>query len=190
VPGFALEIASTSGESKLMDLTKSMDLEKYVRLAGELGMANAVLISPEDIFFDLRAVLKCRWGCEYGSEDSVRCGSRNTTFEERCQMVRNYDHILIVHSHDAGELSRAVLQIERAAFLDGNYFAFAIRACNLCGVCSVKEGEPCVAPEKVRPCDQAFGIDVYRTVRALGLPCEVLQSRDALQNRYGFVLLS
>jgi predicted metal-binding protein len=167
-----------------------MDLEKYVRLAKELGMVNAVLISPADIFFDPRAVLKCRWGCEYYSEDSIRCGTRNTTFDERCRMVRNYAHILLVHSHDAGALSRAVLQIERAAFLDGNYFAFAVRACNLCGVCAVKDGGTCVSPEKVRPCDQAFGIDVYRTVRVLGLDCEVLQSREDVQNRYGFVLLN
>lgn len=167
-----------------------MDPEKYVRLAKELGMVNAVLVSSDDIFLDLRAVLKCRWGCEYYSEDSIKCGSRNTTFEERSQMVRNYGRILVLHSHDAAALSRAVLAIERAAFLDGNYFAFAIRACNLCGTCAVKDGGTCVSPEKVRPCDQAFGIDVYRTVNVLGLPCEVLQSREAVQNRYGFVLLS
>ncbi len=44
-------------------------------------------------------------------------------------------------------------------------------------------------PEKVRPCDEGFGIDVYSTVRNVGLPCEVLQSNDAVQNRYGFVLI-
>jgi predicted metal-binding protein len=164
-------------------------LDKYVELAGQLGMVNAVLISSRDISFDIRALLKCRWGCEYSSEDSVRCGSRNTSFEERVRMVSRYEHVLLLHSHDAGELSKAVLQIERAAFLDGHYFAFAIRACNLCGSCAVKDGDPCVAPEKVRPCDQAFGIDVYKTVRNLGLPCEVLQSKTDTQNRYGFVLL-
>ncbi|MHC1725969.1 MAG: DUF2284 domain-containing protein [Syntrophobacteraceae bacterium] len=165
------------------------DLDKYVRLAGQLGIVNAVLISPKEIFFDIRALLKCRWGCEYYSEESVRCGTRNTSFEERVQMVSGYEHILLLHSHDACVLSRAVLQIERTAFLDGHYFAFAIRACNLCGSCALKEGNPCVAPQKVRPCDQAFGIDVYRTVRNLGLPCEVLQAANDTQNRYGFVLL-
>jgi predicted metal-binding protein len=44
-------------------------------------------------------------------------------------------------------------------------------------------------PQKVRPCDQALGIDVYKTVRELGLPCQPLQSQDDIQNRYGFVLL-
>jgi predicted metal-binding protein len=27
-------------------------------------MAEAVRITPKDIFFDPRALLKCRWGCE------------------------------------------------------------------------------------------------------------------------------
>jgi predicted metal-binding protein len=104
-------------------------------------------------------------------------------------MIKRYSHILLVHAHDAGQVSRAVLEIERAAFLDGHYFAFAIRCCNLCKVCAVDEGKPCITPEKVRPCDQAFGIDVYATARQAGLPCQVLQNPDDVQNRYGFVLI-
>jgi predicted metal-binding protein len=177
---------SSSGAPKMVESDK---FDKYIELAGKLGIINAVLISPKDIVFDIRAMLKCRWGCEYYSEDSVKCGTRNTSFAERVQMVSAYEHVLLLHSHDAGQVSCAVHQIERAAFLDGHYFAFAIQACNLCVSCAVKDGNPCVAPEKVRPCDQAFGIDVYRTVRNLGLPCEVLQSKTDTQNRYGFVLL-
>jgi predicted metal-binding protein len=104
-------------------------------------------------------------------------------------MLRSYRQILLLQAHDARKLSRAVLAIERVAFLDGHYFAFALRACNLCRVCSVQKGGPCPSPEKVRPCDQAFGIDVYKTVKKFGLPCEVLQSKKAKQNRYGFVLV-
>jgi predicted metal-binding protein len=86
-------------------------------------------------------------------------------------------------------LSAAVLEVERAAFLDGYYFAFAIRTCNLCEPCKAKQGNPCPTPDKVRPCDSSFGIDVYKTVRKLGWPCEVLKTKDEIQNRYGFVLL-
>jgi predicted metal-binding protein len=104
-------------------------------------------------------------------------------------MIKRYNHILLVHSNDARALSEAVLEIERTAFLNGCYFAFAIRFCNLCKACAVKDGKPCPTPEKVRPCDQSFGIDVYKTVGNLGLPCEVLQSKEGIQNRYGFVLI-
>jgi len=164
-------------------------MEKYIRLAKELKMANAMIISPKDIYFDIRAILKCRWGCDDYFPESIRCDARGTTYQERVEMIKRYNHILLVHSHDARELSNAVLEIERAAFFDGYYFAFAIRACNLCKVCAVKQADPCPTPEKVRPCDSNFGIDVYKTARNLGLPCEVLQNRDDLQNRYGFVLM-
>lgn len=53
----------------------------------------------------------------------------------------------------------------------------------------IENGEPCPFPDKVRPCDQTFGIDVYKTARNLGLPCEVLQNKNDIQNRYGFVLI-
>jgi len=104
-------------------------------------------------------------------------------------MFKRYNHILLVQSHDARKLSSVVLEIERTAFLDGYYFAFAIRTCNLCEICAVKKGNPCPTPDKVRPCDSSFGIDVYKTAKDLGLPCEVLKTKDDIQNRYGFVLL-
>jgi predicted metal-binding protein len=167
-------------------------MEKYILLAKELKMVNAKIIAAKEIFFDIRAILKCRWGCEYGQyslHENIKCHTRDTTFQERIEMVKTYNHILLVHSHNAKELSEAVLEIERTAFLDGYYFASAIRSCNLCEVCAVKKGNPCPSPGKIRPCDSIFGIDVYKTARNLGLPCEVLQNKDDIQNRYGFVLI-
>jgi predicted metal-binding protein len=164
-------------------------MEKYIDLAKELQMVNALIISPKEIFFDMRAILKCRWGCEDFSDGNIRCQNRGTAYQERVEMVKKYNRILLVHSHDARELSAAVLEIERIAFLDGYYFAFALRTCNLCRDCAVKQGDLCPTPDKVRPCEASFGIDVYKTARNLGLPCEVLQNKDDTQNRYGFVLI-
>jgi len=165
-------------------------MEKYIDLAKELNATNASIISSEEIFFDNRTVLKCRWGCEdFFSENNIRCHTRNTTFEERVEIVKRYNHILLVHSHDVRHLSSTLLEIERAAFLDGYYFAFTIKSCSLCKVCNVLQGKPCPSPEKVRPCDQSFGIDVYKTARNRGLPIQVLKDKDDTQNRYGFVLI-
>jgi len=164
-------------------------MEKYVQLAKELDMVDALIVPPNQISFDIRAVLKCRWGCEDFHPGNIRCDHRGTTYQERVEMIKRYNHILLVRSHDARTLSAAVLEIERTAFLDGYYLAFAIRTCNLCETCSVKQGNPCPTPIKVRPCDSIFGIDVYKTARNLGLPCEVLKAKGDIQNRYGFVLL-
>ncbi len=165
------------------------NLDKYVALALEHKMLHAKLITPKNIVFDIRALLKCRWGCEDYARQDPRCHDRGTTYEQRLAMVQQYNNILLIHSNNANQLSKAVLEIERTAFLDGYYFAFGIRFCNLCKVCVVGQGDSCPTPDKVRPCDQSFGIDVYQTVRNLGLPCEVLQNKDDVQNRYGFVLL-
>ncbi len=170
-------------------MVESTSLEKYIQLAEELGMVAARVISPSQISFDIRAILKCRWGCEDYFQHSIRCDIRGTSYQERLEMIKSYSHILLVHSHDAVTLSRAVLEIERSAFLDGYYFAFALRFCSLCQICTVTQGASCPTPDRVRPCDQSFGIDVYRTVRELGLPCQVLKDENSLQNRYGFVLL-
>ena len=164
-------------------------LNKYVQMACDLKMVNAKLMASEDIFFDNRAMLKCLWGCEDFFNRTIKCSTRNTNFQERIDMIKAYKNILLVHSHDAVELSHAVITIEKAAFLDGYYFAFAIRTCNLCKNCSLIIGKPCPSPEKIRPCDQSFGIDVYKTVRRQDLPCNVLQNNEEVQNRYGFVLI-
>ena len=165
-------------------------MEKYIQLAKGLGMVDARIISPEDICFDIRAILKCRWGCEDFFHQTIRCHTRDTTYQERVDMIKNYNHILLVRSNDARALSQAILEIERAAFLDGHYFSFGIRTCNLCIACAVNENKPCPTPEKVRPCDQSFGIDVYETARKVGMPCNVLPNKEAIQNRYGFVLIA
>jgi predicted metal-binding protein len=164
-------------------------MEKLVELAKELGMVNALLINSSAVFFDIRAILKCRWGCEKYSGQNSRCNARGTSFEECIAIVNQYKNILIVHSHDAHELSKALLELERIAFLDGHYFASALRNCHACKVCADAKGKDCPTPLKIRPCETAFGIDVYKTARTLGLPCHPLQDKEDEQNRYGFLLI-
>lgn len=165
-------------------------MQKYVDLAKEMGLSNAVPLKPEQVCFDPRAIMKCRWGCMDYKNHGIKCGSRGLSFEQCRDLVNSYQNILLLHGHDARQLSQVVLAVEAAAFRDGNHFAFGIRTCNLCKVCVVEQGKDCIQPEKVRPCDQAFGIDVFRTVKQLELPLQVLLSKDETLNRYGFVLIN
>jgi predicted metal-binding protein len=164
-------------------------MEKYIQLAKKLKMTGSILITPQQVYFDKRTILKCRWGCVSKGTDNLKCGARGTTYDERVEMIRCYTQILFLHSHNAREMSEAVLEIERAAFLDGYYFACAIQGCSFCDNCFLQQGKNCPYPEKIRPCDSLFGIDMYKTARELGFPCQVLQNRDELQNRYGLVLI-
>ncbi|MCB2228368.1 MAG: DUF2284 domain-containing protein [Desulfarculaceae bacterium] len=165
-------------------------MDKYLDLARELGATVAKPLSPDQIYFDPRARLKCRWGCYDYFTRGIKCGDRGVSQEEFQDMVGRYAHILLLGGPDAHRLSKAVLGVEAAAFRDGHYMAFGVRTCNWCKVCAVSEGKECVAPEKVRPCDQAMGIDVFRTAREAGLPIQVLLSEDQEPNRYGFVLIN
>ena len=163
------------------------EVVKYKNLALSKGMTDARFISPGDIIFDPRVTLKCAWGCDRSSSPNLRCSSRNTTIQERKDALKRYANILLVHSHDAVSLSNTLLELERTAFLDGYYLAFVVRACNYCEECQVLKGGICSFPEKVRPCETLFGIDMFKTVRVLGLPCDVLQNKEDIQNRYGFL---
>ncbi len=89
-------------------------------------------------------------------------------FEEAQATLREYDKILMIHHHDPVKLSRLARQIERTAFLDGYYFACAMHCCHLCRECRIDMGKPCHTPLNIRPCDQSFGVDVYKTARNWG----------------------
>ena len=166
-----------------------MNVDKYTAIAGNYNIKDTILITPDQIVFDLRAVLKCRWGCDYSKSRSIKCEHHGISIEERKQMIHSYKQIFLLHNDNARVLTLACLEMEKELYLDGYYFAFALRSCNFCASCNAKEGKECSHPEKVRPCEEMFGIDIYQTVRNLGLPIEVLKTSEDPQNRYGFVLI-
>ena len=165
-------------------------MDKYIELAQKGGADHALFITPDDLVFDPRVILKCRWGCENQFDPNrIKCGSRGLDLAAAKETIQTYRRILLIHHHDQVWLSRTARKIERAAFLDGHYLASAFHSCHLCRECRIDMGRPCPTPERIRPCDQSFGIDVYSTVRPLGLPCAPLQSTDETPNRYAFVMV-
>jgi len=162
-------------------------LDKYVRMAKRLGMIDATIISPSDIYIDPRAILKCKWGCD--NPDTQKCDDRGLPYELRVQIVKSYQKILLIRSHDARKLYLTALKIERQAFLDGFRYAFTLNSCHFCLSCEVLKGGECTSPAKIRPCDQLFGIDTYKTVQKQGLPCEVLKDKTKQPNRYAYILI-
>ena len=162
---------------------------KYITLAKKKGMLDALIISSSDICFDVRTQLKCAWGCDRNLTPNAKCDNRGMSYDERVKMVTQYKTILLLHAHDVRQLGKVMLDTEKAAFLDGYYFAFAVNACHICKDCQAINGKDCLHPDKVRPCACLFGIDVYKTIRKLGLPLEVLQDKTSIENRYGFLLI-
>ena len=116
-------------------------MDKYVTVAKTLGMVNVKIITPDDIVFDSRSILKCRWGCD--DPDTEKCRDRGVPYEMRVQIVQSYQKILLIHSHDVRKLYSAALEIERQAFLDGHLFAFTLSPCHYCRSCAILKGKEC-----------------------------------------------
>ena len=74
-------------------------MEKYVELAKKLNMVDALIITPDHIVFDIRSLLKCKWGCERSKKETIKCDTRGTKYQERVEMIKKYKSILLLHSH-------------------------------------------------------------------------------------------
>lgn len=102
-----------------------------------------------------------------------------------------------------GTVQQTIADLERAAFLAGYYRAFGMGGspCTLCSTCAAQEmidtgttptaadAIRCRQKKVMRPSMEALGIDVFETVRSVGLSIEVLTGRDDPPIYFGLVLL-
>ncbi|OIP07445.1 MAG: hypothetical protein AUJ96_07375 [Armatimonadetes bacterium CG2_30_66_41] len=154
----------------------------------ERGALDAVLIGPEGVAVAEWVRIKCQFGCGgYGRRRT--CPPYSPTHEQTRRMLDEYVQLMLVHC-DNGELVREIVtDLEREAFLDGHYkaFAFGCGPCFRCDDCAMEKG--CNHPGWSRPAMEACGIDVFATARAAGLPIETVRDRDDEQNHYGLLLI-
>ena len=163
-------------------------IEEYIKKAKQMGALNAMVIDTSDIIIDPRTFLKCMFGCESWNKNWT-CPSAPNALKpwEFERILKRYKVGILIHC-DTKETSQNIsYELERAAFLNGYYFAFSMSDCTLCSVCTYPNA--CKYPKKARPSMQALGIDVYATVRKLGLPLETLKDPDESQNWYSLVLI-
>ena len=137
-----------------------MDLDKYISIGLELGADDVVSFKVDDIVFDSRTILKCMFGCaDWGKGHT--CPSRPGFLKpwEYEKILKRYSHGIIVHSSDKTISQNISFEIERAAFLDGHYFAFSLSDCSICEDCMGFYGKECANPEKARPAFHSVGIE-------------------------------
>jgi len=162
----------------------------YVKMALEMGAANAAKFELVDIVFDPRVVLKCMFGCnDFGKAHTCPYQRSPLSMEEYERIFSRYKHGIIIGCPDKAASQRISYEIERQCFLDGYYFAFSLSDCGLCGKCAKATDTECRFPDKARPAFHSIGIDVFKTVRQLGLPIGVLKNRDEPQNWYSAVFI-
>lgn len=156
-------------------MREKLTKEELIAKALELGAVDAVPFVREDIVYDPRTLLKCMYGCDdWGKGHTCPSEHPEVTLEMYREMLKRYSWGIIVHAHDKHTNQQVSLELERLAFESGYYFAFSMSDCGLCARCAGHDGAPCRFPKKARPAFHSVGIDVFATVRRLGLPIYTL----------------
>ncbi len=168
-----------------------MKYQKYTERALALGAADAVEFTISDICFDSRTLLKCMFGCpDWGRSHTCPSRPGSPTMEQYREMLSRYSGGIIIHTHDKSLSQKISFAIEGDAYRDGFYFAFSLSDCALCRECAAVKNEPCRNPHTARPAFHSVGIDVYKTVHALGLPLRTLADAEREeQNWYSAVFI-
>ncbi len=167
------------------------EFSRYADMARQMGAADAVEFKLEDIRFDPRTLLKCMYGCaDWGRNHTCPSRPGNPTMAEYRDMFSRYRGGVIIHAHDKRLSQQISYALEGTAFRDGHYFAFSLSDCSLCSECAAVCDAPCRFVRKARPAFHSVGIDVFATVRALGLPINTLTDPDnEQQNWYSAVFV-
>jgi predicted metal-binding protein len=162
---------------------------------------------------------RCRFGCAaYGTHfccppfvPSI-AETRAMVAEYRTAVLARFDTATFPPGPDGlplsrGEVLRTIQQtiadLEKTAFLAGYYRAFGMGGspCALCSTCVAKEmldagttptaadAIRCRQKKVMRPSMEGLGIDVFETVRNVGLSIEVLTGRADPPIYFGLVLL-
>lgn len=162
----------------------------FVDKALEKGADHAVIFDIEDIVFDPRTFLKCRWGCaKWGKGHLCPSSVQFPKPGEFKEILEHYRWGLIIHSTDANLAQDISYDLELDAFWQGYHFAFSMSNCATCKECLGLHGKPCAKPEKTRPEFHSVGIDLFTTVHKFGLPLKTLRSLDETPNWYSAVFV-
>ena len=180
-------------ESKLSDEDKN-NVAVLLQTAKEIGVAEALYISANDIVVDDRVRLKCFIPLCRHYGDLV-CPPNVPTPDEFRRYLKQYRFaILLSTEYDnppkpksladseavsaeirtkSTDLSDILLKLEGVSLQKGYRFAagFTGGSCNYCDSC-VKTGGECKTPYRARPSMEAVGVDVVETLKNADMTLE------------------
>ncbi len=163
-------------------------LETLVEKAATLGAAEAMLMETDQIVFDSRSHLKCRFGCGRWGKYWTCPPNMHITQENFMEAFSRYTTAIIFKTSDPKKGQEVSLAIEKEAMLsNGCMFAFAMALCVQCEECAFPD--PCLYPHMARPAMDAYGVDIGKTVEPLGFKVELDPDGKLLPAWYSLVLL-
>lgn len=162
--------------------------KSLVEKAIELGAFETRLIDTDQIVFDPRSHLKCRFGCNRWGRFWTCPPNLSLSPEMFMEAFSQYKKAIIIKTSDPKKGQEVALAIEKEAMLSQGYqFAFAMSLCVQCEECAFPE--PCLFPHLARPAMDAYGVDIGKTVEPLGFKVEFNKEGKLLPAWYGMVLL-
>jgi predicted metal-binding protein len=87
-------------------------------------------------------------------------------------------------------MTNKLLETEKQIFLQGYQKAFLLNQ-TCCGICKDCSGSriDCRDKRSSRPSPEAFAVDVYQTVRSVGMEINVVSKNPSEINRFAFILI-
>ena len=165
----------------------------------DLGFDRCRWIDPRRIEVAQWVRMKCTFGCPSFGKSGC-CPPHLPGVEECRRFFQEYDTAAVFHfpvrcktKAESQAWSRKtgleLVELERRVFLSGYEKAFVLtQGCSLCQDCET-DRSGCKRPESARPSPEAMAVDVYTTVRRLGLPIQVKTDPLQTMDRYSFLMV-
>lgn len=155
----------------------------------ELGFDDIIPILPKDVVTAVWAREKCRFGCQRFGK-GLQCPPWGMNHEKTRQLLDSYTKAFLVRGAPPGKnFHKALLSLEKKAFLDGFHKAFVFCAgpCLICPQCP--EDDKCKFPHLARPSMEGSGIDVYATASNAGVPLQPVKEKGQYITYIGLLLV-
>ena len=162
--------------------------QALIEKAVELGATQAKLIDTQNIVFDPRSYLKCRFGCNRWGKFWTCPPHLDISPELFMGAFEQYKQAIIIKTTDPKIGQEVSVNIEKEAMLThGCSFAFAMALCVQCDECAYPD--PCLFPHLARPSMDAYGVDIGKTLEPLGFKVEFDKKGALLPAWYSMVLV-
>ena len=163
-------------------------VDYLVDKAVELGASDAKILTTDQVVFDSRSYLKCRFGCNRWGRYWTCPPHLDITPERFMDAFSQYKTAIIIKTTDPEVGQKVTLEVEKEAMLAmGCSYAFAMVLCVQCEECAYPD--PCKFPHLARPSMDAYGIDIGKTVAPLGFEVELNTEGKLLPAWYSMVLI-
>jgi len=164
------------------------EIDYLEKRALELGASQAKILDTDQIVFDSRSHLKCRFGCNRWGKYWTCPPHLDIAPDVFMEAFNKFTRAIIIKSTDPKVGQDVALAIEKEAMLSLGYsFPFAMALCVQCEECAYPD--PCKYPHLARPAMDAYGVDIGKTVEPLGFKVEFDPDGELLPAWYSMVLI-